>query len=99
MPKFKLDHLSRLSKINQILQINQILIFVEIFSILLYLGGYDGSGWLKTTEFIHPNGSKTEDPIELPEPRYYHCMVEYAGIIALMGGRYATLCGQILFNT
>ena len=49
-----------------------------------YLGGWDG----KTTEFINPNGSKTDDPIELPEPRYNHCMVEYAGIIILMGGRY-----------
>jgi hypothetical protein len=53
-----------------------------------YLGGYDGQHVLKTTEFIYPNGSKTDDPIELPEPRNNHCMVEYAGIIILMGGRY-----------
>ena len=55
-----------------------------------YLGGYDGKKVRKTSEFIHPNGSKTQDPIELPEPRDAHCMVEYAGIIILMGGRYAS---------
>ena len=51
-----------------------------------YLGGFSGKKQLKTTEFIYPNGSTTEDPIELPEPRYDHCMVEYAGIIILIGG-------------
>ena len=45
---------------------------------------------MKTTEFIHPNGSKTEDPIELPEAIEGHCIVEYAGIVISMGGRYAT---------
>ena len=61
-----------------------------------HLGGYDGQNTtlLKTTEFIHLNGSKTEDPIELPESRSQHCMVEYAGIIILMGGRYVTHYGH-----
>ena len=53
-----------------------------------YLGGFDEENRLNTTEFIHPNGSKTEGSIELPEPRADHCMVEYAGIIILMGGKY-----------
>ena len=57
------------------------------------LGGYDGKNWLNITEIIYPNGSKTEGPIELPELRDSHCMVEYAGIIILMGGAYAScLC-------
>ena len=64
-----------------------------------YLGGWDGKNTLKTTEFIFPNGSKTEGPIELPEPRGGHCMVEYAGTIILMGGLYVTHYGQFLFNT
>ena len=55
-----------------------------------YLGGFDGNTWLKTTEIIYPNGSKTEGPIELPEQIASHCMVEYAGIIILMGGQYAS---------
>ena len=55
-----------------------------------YLGGWNGENTLNTTELIHPNGSKTEGPIELPEPRDDHCMVVYAGIIILMGGGYAT---------
>ena len=63
----------------------------HITSICYYSGGYDGENRaLKTTEFIYLNGSKTEAPIELPEPRYIHCMVEYAGIVILMGGRYVT---------
>ena len=58
-----------------------------------YLGGVDNvlRYSLKTTEIIHPNGSKTEDPKELPEPREGHCMVEYAGIVILIGGMYVTL--------
>ena len=54
-----------------------------LLKVCYYLGGYDGEN---NTELIYPNGSKTEGPIELPEPREYHCMVEYAGIIILMGG-------------
>ena len=66
-----------------------------------YLGGCDqeeGIEWLKTTEMIHPNGSKTEGPVELPDYRAHHCMVEYAGIIILMGGSgYANnYYGQVL---
>ena len=53
-----------------------------------YLGGYNNQS-LKTTEIIYPNGSKTEGPIELPDSRDGHCMVEYAGIIISMGGEYA----------
>ena len=56
----------------------------------MYLGGFIGDSELtilKTTEIIYPNGSKTEGPIELPEPRFGQCMVEYAGIVILMGGR------------
>ena len=67
------------------------LFFVEI---CYYLGGYDGKDYLKTNEIIYANGSKTEGPIELPEPRSYHCMVEYAGIIILMGGMYVDHYGQ-----
>ena len=54
---------------------------------------------LKTTEFIHPNGSKTVGPIVLPEPRENHCMVEYSGIIVLMGGEYVTHNGHFLLDT
>jgi hypothetical protein len=42
---------------------------------------------LKTTEIIYPNGSKTEGPLELPKLVNYHCMVEYAGLIFILGGR------------
>ena len=58
----------------------------------MYLGGLIGDSELtvlKTTEIIYPNGSKTEGPIELPDSRDGHCMVEYAGIIISMGGEYA----------
>ena len=64
----------------------------------MYLGGWDGKKQLKTTEFIHLNVSKTENPIDLPEPRSDHCMVEYAGIVILMGGQYVTHYGQFFFN-
>ena len=64
-----------------------------------YLGGYDGKNYLKTNEMIYANGSKTEGPIELPEPRLYHCMVEYSGIVILMGGRYVAHYGQFGFNS
>ena len=59
-------------------------------SFCYYLGGYDGKNFLKKTEIIYSNGSITEGPIELPELRDAHCMVEYAGTIILMGGKYAT---------
>ena len=61
-----------------------------------YLGGEDGKNYLKTTEIIHANGSKTDGPIELPETRAHHCMVEYAGIVILMGGEYVTHNDQLL---
>ena len=64
-----------------------------------YLGGWDGEKAVKTTEFIYSNGSKADDPIELPEPRSGHCMVKYAGIVILMGGTYVTHNGQFWFNT
>ena len=67
----------------------------------MYLGGLLGDSELtvlKTTEIIYPNGSKTEGPIELPEPRFRQCMVEYAGIVILMGGRYVTHIGQFWFD-
>ena len=51
-----------------------------------FLGGFDGEKGFKSTEIIYQNGSKTEGPKELPEPIASHCMVEYAGIIILMGG-------------
>ena len=57
-----------------------------------YLGGSDGKKDQKTTEFIQANGSKTEG--ELPESRMDHCMVEYAGIVILMGGQYVIYYGQ-----
>ena len=50
------------------------------------LGGFDGKKYLKNTEIVYPNNSKTKGPM-LPESRYLHCMVEYAGIIILMGGQ------------
>ena len=63
-----------------------------------YLGGFDEQKTiLKTTEFIYPNGSKTDDPIELPEPRVGHCMVEYASIIISMGGEYVIKSLQPVF--
>ena len=45
---------------------------------------------LKTTEIIYPNGSKTEGRLVLPEAIFGHCMVEYAGIVIVIGGRYVT---------
>ena len=39
------------------------------------------------TEIIYPNGSKTEGRLVLPEARVSHCMVEYAGIVIVIGGR------------
>ena len=59
------------------------------------LGGFDGEHTLNTTKFIHLNGSKTEGPIELPEPRSGHCMVEYAGIVISTGGEYVTHYNEV----
>ena len=50
-----------------------------------YLGGQDVVGTQKTAEMIYLNGSRTEGPMP-DNGRYGHCMVEYAGIIILMGG-------------
>ena len=63
-------------------------IFSKMLLLCYYLGGVGPARgeYFKTTEFIHPNGSTTEGPIELPEGRAGHCMVEYAGIVILMGG-------------
>ena len=52
-----------------------------------YLGGQDVVGTQKTAEMIYLNGSRTEGPMP-DNGRYGHCMVEYAGIIILMGGGY-----------
>ena len=78
----------------RIVSAETVLFYVEYLVKFCYsLGGYDGKNWLNTTEIIYPNGSKTEGPIELPELRDSHCMVEYAGMIILMGGGYANyLC-------
>jgi hypothetical protein len=53
---------------------------------------------LKTTEIVHPNGSKTEGHLVLPGPRDGHCMVEYAGIVIIIGGGYAIHYCWFLFN-
>ena len=53
-----------------------------------YLGGRAEKNYPRDIEIIYANGSKSEDPMVLPEPRHSHCMVEYSGIIILMGGGY-----------
>ena len=55
----------------------------------------DGNDFLlRTTEIIYANGSKTECRLVLPRPKDGHCMVEYAGIIIIIGGsEYATNYG------
>ena len=63
------------------------------------LGGHNRNKSINTTEIIYPDGSKTDGPIELPEPRNGHCMVEYAGIIILMGGKYVSHHDQFWCNS
>ena len=72
---------------------------IRALKICYFLGGSDIDFTEKTTEMIYLNGSKTEGPIELPEPRYGHCMVKYGDIIILMGGEYATHIGQFWLNS
>jgi hypothetical protein len=67
------------------IKINFSIRITSLKSFHLDLGGYNKKS-LKTTEIIYPNGSKTEGPIELPDSRDGHCMVEYAGVIISMGG-------------
>jgi len=50
------------------------------------IGGRDSNlKVIDSTEFIFLNRSRADGPA-LPKPRYGHCVVEYGGVVVLMGG-------------
>ena len=57
-----------------------------LITLIFSIGGWTPNDTLKTTETIFPNGHVSNGPVDLPETRAGHCLLEKSGTVISIGG-------------